>query len=164
MKNLKIGDEVKYEYNSKIGIVYRKGFITKISNEFIEIKTPNDKIDIISKKDIIPVLKNYKEKDKLEEFNISLKNINYVCSIHAQKRMIERNIYTKKHLKCSLLHLFQQGIFHELNKGNFNKIDQFLKYNKKARHLYFKRKNIILVIDDDNKKILTAYKKGVYEK
>lgn len=164
MKNLKIGDEVKYEYNSKIGIVYRKGLILKISNEIVEIKTPNNKIDIISKNDIVPYLKNYKKTANLEDFNIPFNNTQYICSIHAQKRMIERNIYKKEHLKCGLLHLFQQGIFIELKRSKLNKIDQFLKYNIKAKHLYFKRKNIIIVIDDQNKKILTVYKKGIYEK
>lgn len=161
LKDLKLDQKIQYEIQTDYGNFYRKGIISKIKKNIIFVKLKNNKIDKITVGDIIKVIgenniKNYSKNDKIEEFEINLGG--FVCrvSIHVQKRLIERSIYTKEELK-SQLNKFSSR-FKEVKISKRKQITQLLKYNVKAKFYIFKDQDIVLVLNPRSKVVMTAYK------
>lgn len=161
LKDLQLDQKIQYEIQTDYGNFYRKGIIIKIEKNIISVKLKNNKVDNITVGDIIKIIgknniKNYSKNDKIEEFKINLGG--FVCrvSIHAQKRLIERDLYTKEKLK-SQLNKFSSR-FKEIKISKRKQITQLLKYNVKAKFYIFKDQDVVLVLNPRLKVIMTAYK------
>lgn len=93
---------------------------------------------------------NYKEDDKIEQYTVQFMGCDYKMSIHAQNRLIERGFYNKTDLKAKF-----QSIRSSFKPMKDKK--QFVYYGSKAKRYKNQKMNMILVVNERQKVILTAY-------
>lgn len=159
---IKVGNQIKYFKTSKKQNMkkYFKGIVSKIEDKILVIdenlKEEWINFNMVEKVYQIPVdLKNYKEKEPLSEFESSINGKNYTFSIHAQKRLISRGIMSKIKLKETLY--FIRSEFKERKIHKRQMLRELLKHDKHAKFLYNKRYDLILVLNEKQSIVLTAY-------
>jgi hypothetical protein len=85
-------------------------------------------------------------------YQLGIMGIEYVVSIHAQKRMIQRGIFAKETIKSEI-----RKIRSSLKKRKTKMDFQYFKYGKKCQIMTHKCSNLVLVLNPTQKVVLTAY-------
>jgi hypothetical protein len=99
---------------------------------------------------------NYKEDDQLEDYILPIGGRDIEISVHAQKRMIEKGIFSKDNLKERLFFISNELKEVKTKKNDRLRQKEFLSHRSNANYFYHRKENLVLVVSKKDI-LLTSY-------